>query len=372
MNRASNNLLAISCVLLLGAFACGGSGGGTIGRGVQTQTATPSINHTATSAGGQIVTLADSVAGTTIYYTLDGTTPTASSPQYFAPFLVSSNATVTAVAKFSGQSDSAPVTQAVTASILPGSLVWSDEFSNSTGANKQPDPSVWTYDTGSSGFGNQELETYCASGSSTAPCDTTNPNAYVGTDGYLHIVARKPAAGVYTSARLKSQGLFSFSSGRIEARIMLTEGQGLWPAFWMLGNNINVMPWPACGEQDIMEHINAPNPDWIAGSIHATNLNETNQFPGSTGQSFSAAMWHTYGMIWTKGSISYYVDSPSNVYATFTNSNLPSGAVWPFDSNSGGFILLNFAVGGTWPGSPDTTTPFPAEMLVDYVRIYAN
>jgi beta-glucanase (GH16 family) len=277
---------------------------------------------------------------------------------------------VTAVARSTGQTDSATVSQTVTTGIVSGSLLWSDEFSNSTGANAQPNPAIWIYDTGNGGFGNQELETYCAWGSTASPCDTANPNAYVGTDGYLHIVARKPSAGAYTSARLKSQGLFSFSSGRIEARIMLPEGQGLWPAFWLLGNDINVNPWPACGEQDIMEHINAPSPDWVAGSIHGTNLNGTDQFPGSTGQSFSASGWHTYGMIWSKGSVSYYVDSPSNVYASFTTSN--TTGTWPFDSNSGDFIILNLAVGGNWPGSPDGTTQFPSEMLVDYVRIYAN
>jgi len=249
--------------------------------------------------------------------------------------------------------------------------VWSDEFSNSTGANAQPNPSLWTYDTGNSGFGNSELENYCAWGSSSSPCDPANPNAYVGTDGYLHIVARNPAASVYTSARLKSQGLFSFDYGRIEARIKLPEGQGLWPAFWLLGNNITASPWPACGEQDIMEHIDAPSPDWVEGSIHGTGLNGGIQYLGG-GASFSASDWHVYGMIWSKGTVSYYVDTPSNVYATFMNSGLPAGEVWPFESNGGAFVILNLAVGGNWPGSPDGTTPFPSEMLVDYVRIYTN
>lgn len=148
---------------------------------------------------------------------------------------------------------------------------------------------------------------------------------------------------------------------------MLPEGQGLWPAFWLLGNNINVTPWPACGEQDIMEHIDAPSPDWIAGSIHGTNLNGSNEYSPAA---FTASGWHTYGMIWSKASVSYYVDSPSNIYATFTPSN--TSGTWPFDSGSGVFIILNLAVGGSWPGNPDETTPFPSSMLVDYVRVYTN
>src|SRR6266566_4652035 len=102
--------------------------------------------------------------------------------------------------------------------IPSGTLVWSDEFANSTGAPAQPDPTIWTYDTGNSGFGNNELENYCAWGSSTSPCSTANPSAFVGTDGYLHIQAQQPSAGVYTSARLKTQGLFSFQYGRFEVR----------------------------------------------------------------------------------------------------------------------------------------------------------
>lgn len=368
-------------VFLLGAFAlvtlaCGGSTstGGTGGGGGATQAATPVISTAAAQNGAQIVTLSDSTAGATIYYTLDGSTPSSSSAQYFAPFLVDSTVTVKAMAVVSGDTASSIASQAFSIDVPSGTLVWSDEFANSTGANAQPNPQIWTYDTGAGGWGNQELETYCQWGSSASPCSAASPNAYVGTDGYLHIVAQQPSAGTYTSARLKTQGLFSFAYGRIEARMQIPEGQGLWPAFWLLGNNIATVNWPACGEQDVMEHINAPLPDWIAGSLHGTNLNLTEQFPGSTGQSFDASAWHTYGMIWTKGSIEYYVDSPSNIYATYSASNLSSqpGAVWPFDSGSGAFIILNLAVGGNWPGSPNSATAFPAQVLVDYVRLYTN
>ena len=179
------------------------------------------------------------------------------------------------------------------------------------------------------------------------------------------------------SARLKSQGLFSFQYGRIEARMMLPESQGMWPAFWLLGNNITTVSWPACGEADIMEHIDGavpPSPnlgvDWIAGSVHggttSTHADGSQQYHPA---GFSAAAWHTYGMIWTKNQVQFYVDDPANIYATFNSSNF-NGA-WPFDQGPM-FIILNLAVGGDWPGSPNTTTVFPGPMLVDYVRIYTN
>lgn len=367
--------LALLSAMSASVLACGSGGStGTGGGGGATSAATPTITTAAAQNGAQIVALADSTSGATMYYTVDGSAPSSSSIQYFAPFLVDSSVTVKAIATAAGDTASAVASQSFSISVPSGTLVWSDEFSNSTSSNAQPDPQTWTYDTGAGGWGNQELETYCAWNSSSSPCSSSSPSAYVGTDGYLHIVAQQPSSGVYTSARLKTEGLFSFTYGRIEARMQIPEGQGLWPAFWLLGNNIATVSWPACGEQDIMEHINAPLPDWVAGSIHGTSLNMTEQFPGTTGGSFAASDWHTYGMIWTKGSISYYVDSPSNVYATYTASNLSSqpGAVWPFDSGSGAFIILNLAVGGTWPGSPNGSTTFPSQVLVDYVRLYTN
>lgn len=250
-------------------------------------------------------------------------------------------------------------------------LIWSDEFNGAT-APSAPNPQNWTYDTGGGGWGNNELETYCAYGSSSAPCDAKNPNAYVGTDGYLHIVARNPASGVYTSARMKTQGLQSFQYGRIEARIKMPVGQGMWPAFWMLGDDINAQPWPACGEMDIMESIGS-KPSTNYGSIHGTGFTGTaigTAYNLPAGQKFGDG-FHTFGILWSPKLIKFYVDSPTNVYATYTPSSLPKGAVWPFDSGKF-FFILNVAVGGAWPGSPDKTTVFPQEMLVDYVRVYAE
>jgi beta-glucanase (GH16 family) len=248
-------------------------------------------------------------------------------------------------------------------------LVWSDEF-NATGtaAQSQPNPLNWTYDTGAGGWGNQELETYCGWGSATAPCDAANPNAYVGSDGYLHIVARTDSKGNFTSARLKTQGLQSFQYGRIEASIQIPAGQGMWPAFWMLGNNITTVSWPACGELDIMENI-GKEPDTIHGSVHGPNYNTGLPDVLPAGAKFSAA-FHTFGMIWSPNKVQYYVDSPTNIYATFTPSTIPGGT-WPFEQGKF-FFILNVAVGGSWPGSPDATTTFPQQMLVDYVRVYSE
>ena len=181
--------VVISAALLCG---CGSSGGGTITAPTQTPAAAPTISTTPAQGSAVIVSLASSTSGATIYYTVDGSTPTTASQIYEAPFLVASNLTVKAIAAVSGNTDSTVASQNFTPNIPSGTLVWSDEFSNSTAANAQPNPLVWTYDTGNSGFGNNELENYCAWGSTTSPCSTANPNAYVGTDGYLHIVARSP------------------------------------------------------------------------------------------------------------------------------------------------------------------------------------
>ena len=368
-----------SFLVMAWVCACGGGSGASAPTSpAVTQVAAPAISAKAALAGAQIISLSDNTAGAVIHYTVDGSTPTAASPVYTAPFLVASNLTLNAFATLSGDKDSTVTSQKFAVNIPSATLVWSDEFTNTTGSNQQPDPTVWTYDTGNSGFGNHELENYCAWASTAAPCDPASPNAYVATDGYLHVVARQPSAGVYTSARMKSEGLFSLQYGRLEAKIWLPEAQGLWPAFWTLGNNIESAGWPACGEQDIAERVNAAlSPDWNEGSVHGTGftgdvgLGTKYYFP--TGQ--TAAGWHTYGMIWKPNSVAYYIDDPTSPYATFTNpGSLTSlkGAVWPFDSGNSMFLIFNLAVGGDWPGSPNAATVFPAEIKVDYVRLYTN
>src|SRR5215471_2697085 len=248
-------------------------------------------------------------------------------------------------------------------------LIWSDEF-NGASSSAAPDPANWTYETGANGWGNHELEMYCSYGSSHSPCDAANPNVFVGRDGYLHIVARSGGHGHYTSARLKSEGLKSFQYGRIEARIKISKGEGFWPAFWMLGDNIKQVDWPACGELDIMENI-GKEPGAIHGSIHGTGFTGEQiglPFTLPAGQAFGDA-FHTFGLLWSPKKIEYYVDDPTHVYASFTPSSLAKGAVWPFDDGKF-FFLLNLAIGGDWPGPPDASSKFPQEMLVDYVRVY--
>ncbi len=361
---------------ILTAAGCGGSVSAQGSPSNPASTAAPAIATTPALNKAVVVTLSSSTPGATIYYTVDGSAPTTSSQIYEAPFLVASNLTVNAIAAAPGDSNSAVATKTFALNIPSGTLVWSDEFSNASAANAEPNPAVWTYDTGNTGFGNNELENYCAWGSSSSPCNPAAPSAYVGTDGYLHILAAQPSPGVYTSARLKTQGLFSFQYGRIEFRAQVPEAQGFWPAAWLLGNNIATVNWPACGEMDVLERINAAaTPDWNEGSIHGTGFTGGNigtKFNFPSGQ--TAAGWHTYGMIWSKGSVAYYVDDPASPYITYTPSSIASfsGTVWPYDAGQSNYIILNLAIGGSWPGPPNSTTPFPSQMLVDYVRIYTN
>lgn len=367
--------------LVVFVAGCGGGGGGSAGGTTPTppatpQAAAPAVATSAQQNGAAIVSLTSATAGAAIYYTVDGTAPTAASTKYEGPFLVAANVTVKAIATAAGTTTSAVTSQDFAPNIAAGTLVWADEFDNASGAPVAPNAVIWGYDTGNSGFGNHELETYCTATSSAAPCDAANPNAFVGTDGSLHIVARQPSAGVYTSARMKTQGLFSFQYGRLEVRARAPEAQGLWPAVWALGNNINTAGWPASGEQDILERVNgALTPDWNKGSVHGTgftgnDIGATYNFPAGE----TAAGWHTYGMIWKPGSVAYYVDDAAHPYTTIATTDLTghAGAVWPFDNGQSMFLIMNLAVGGDWPGSPDGTTPFPSEMQVDYVRLYTN
>jgi beta-glucanase (GH16 family) len=232
-------------------------------------------------------------------------------------------------------------------------LVWSDEFNEST-----INPDNWTYDlgTGSGGWGNNELEYY-----------TSRTNNVRIENGNLVIQARQESYGGmnYTSARLKSQGLQSWTYGRIEASIRLPSGQtqGLWPAFWMLGNNFGSVGWPECGEIDLMERVNLNTT--INGTIHWYDNGEADY--GSISSVLDFTQYHVYAIEWDPGMITWYVDGNPFLQANITNNINNTGAFHlPF------FILLNLAVGGNWPGSPDAATTFPATMYVDYVRVYQN
>jgi len=239
-------------------------------------------------------------------------------------------------------------------------LVWSDEFSGADGS--APEASKWSIQTGGNGWGNNELEYYTARSENVQVLGgnlviTAIKENYTGADG----VSRN-----YTSARLETKGLFSERYGRFEASIKIPKGQGMWPAFWMLGSDIDTNPWPACGEIDIMENI-GKEPAIVHGSLHGPGY-----APGNVTASYrlpSGALrdgFHLYAVEWDPQQIRFYVDSTQ--YATFTPSNLPSGSPWEF--NKPFFILLNVAVGGGWPGPPDQTTQFPQQMLVDSVRVY--
>ncbi len=244
----------------------------------------------------------------------------------------------------------------------PGAWVlsWSDEFDSGS----RPDESRWVYDIGGGGWGNQELQTY-----------TNRPDNAGLRDGLLVITARAERftgpdgiARDYTSARLKTKDRFAQTYGKFEARIKVPRGQGLWPAFWMLGADIDAVGWPQCGEIDVMEHIGR-EPTAIHGTLHGPG------YSGSGGQGIGATVadgrpiadaFHTFAVEWDPAAIRWYVDGRQ--YFSRTPSDLPAGTRWVFDHDF--FVLLNVAVGGSWPGNPDATTTFPQEMLVDYVRAY--
>ncbi len=248
-------------------------------------------------------------------------------------------------------------------------LVWSDEFNGAAGSF--PDSTKWNYDVGAGGWGNSELENYCAAGSNTAPCSTANPNAVMDGNGNLVIKAINNN-GTWTSARMNTQGKFSFTYGRVEARLRLTVGNGFWPAFWMLGNRINSVGWPTGGEDDIMEWVDSYGPTSTSSTTHgpgysgAHGIGARYTFPN--GGRIDDSGYHIYGLIRSQNLLQYYREIPSNVFLTITPSSIPSGDQWVY--NNPFFIIMNFAVGGNWFAGPDSTTPKNGSMLVDYVRVY--
>ncbi len=241
--------------------------------------------------------------------------------------------------------------------------VWQDEFNQAPGTG--PDPAKWVHDLGATGWGNKELQQYTASREN---CVVVNdPEATGGRALVLRAV--RMADGGYTSARLKTQGLFAVTHGRIEARLKLPRGQGIWPAFWMLGEGFDRVPWPLCGEIDIMELV-GHLPGTLHGSLHGPGYSGTHGLSKSTvlpgGGEFSGA-YHVFAVDWQPGRIEWLLDGVA--YHAVTPADLPAGATWVFDRKPF-FLLLNLAVGGAWPGYPDATTQFPQEYRVDYVRVY--
>ena len=240
----------------------------------------------------------------------------------------------------------------MSADSYPGkTLVWSDEFDG-----ESIDLNNWTYDLGSHGWGNQELQLYTSN----------SENSYV-HDGNLMIVA-KDEGSYYSSARMKSIGLQEFQYGRIDVRAVLPKGQGIWPAIWMLGANFPSAGWPACGEIDIMELIGS-SPNYVHGTVHFGNDYTQHQFTGQGtgipfGQTF-ADEFHVFSIDWNEDGITWYLD---DVEFFSVDTSVSGSQNYPFDNPF--FFILNIAVGGQWPGYPDETTEFPQFMAVDYVRVF--
>ncbi len=248
-------------------------------------------------------------------------------------------------------------------------LAWADEFDGPAGT--APDPAKWGYDLGigpgRDGWGNQELQTY------------TNRTANVSLDGEGHLVIkaiRENFTGVdgfaraYTSARLITKGKFEPTYGRIEARIKVPFGQGIWPAFWLLGANHPAVVWPNCGEIDVMEIIGR-EPSTVYSTLHGPGYSGaqglSDSFTLLEGKKF-ADDFHIFEVEWNPRDISFYVDGLH--YHTRKAPEFTGNRQWVFDHPF--YLLLNVAVGGNWPGYPDATTVFPQTMMVDYVRVYSD
>ena len=250
--------------------------------------------------------------------------------------------------------------------------LYEDDFDGAAGT--PPDPAVWSADLGDGtqgsapGWGNNELEYY-----------TDDPdNVALDGMGNLVITAREvaPDAGLtcyygpcrYTSARLKTQGKLAFTYGRVEARMQLPQGQGIWPALWGLGGNIGEVGWPQSGEIDIMENIGR-EPSTVHGTVHGPGYSGANGIgaPFELSGAAFADDFHTFALEWQPNKLQWFVDD--QLFSTVTPDDLPAGSAWVFDQPF--FLLLNLAVGGNWPGVPDETTRFPQTLKVDYLRVYS-
>lgn len=270
--------------------------------------------------------------------------------------LASSPTPAVVTAKLGSVDVQGTLTVTVSPAKAPWKLMWSDEFSGPQG--QSPAASSWTFDVGGDGWGNQQLE-----------FDTARPeNVSLDGEGHLAITARQESYGgrAYTSGRLKTEGLQAWTSGRFESRIKVPVGQGLWPAFWMLGSNISSVGWPYCGEIDVME-IRGSAPRVVWGSLHGPGysggapISASHTAPAGLDQDF-----HVYAVEWEDQHIAFELDG--TVYKEVTPQDLPPGTTWVFDHPF--FILLNLAVGGAFGGDPNAETVFPQSMLVDYVRVY--
>ncbi|TYT26412.1 glycoside hydrolase family 16 protein [Luteimonas viscosa] len=252
--------------------------------------------------------------------------------------------------------------EARSAAAATGVLVWADEFDTANTAD-------WTFETGGHGWGNNELQYY-----------TGGQNAFIQYDtmagsNVLVIEARRGApadascwygACQYSSTRMITRGKREFRHGRVEARIRLPQTQGIWPAFWMLGSNLGEVGWPQSGEIDIMEHVGF-EPDLTHGALHGPGYSGDTPFSGTHDLGERAdAGYHVYAMEWDGAGVRWFVDGQP--FYSVTRAQVEARGPWVFDQPF--FVLLNVAVGGNWPGSPDATSVFPQRMYVDWVRVY--
>lgn len=230
--------------------------------------------------------------------------------------------------------------------------VWTDEFEENT-----LNLDNWSYEIGNGcnqgicGWGNQELQDY-----------TSQEENITIRDGKLVITARNDN-GNYTSARIKTEDKVELQYGRIDIRARLPEGQGIWPATWMLGANISEVGWPSCGEIDIMELV-GNEPSVVHGTVHYENNGyKTNTGSRSLPQGKYSDLFHVFTIVWDQDIVTWYVDNQP--FKTFRRSGINN---YPF--NAPFFFIFNVAIGGLWPGNPDQTTEFPQEMVIDYIRVF--
>ena len=246
-------------------------------------------------------------------------------------------------------------------------LTWRDEFDGPAGASF--DRAKWVAESGGEGWGNRERQFY-----------TARPeNVALDGEGHLVITARaEPDTAAFrcwyggcrfTSARLKTAGLFEQAYGKFEARMRLPRGQGIWPAFWMLGADIGNVGWPASGEIAIRENIGR-EPAIVHGPVHGPGYSGAQSIGGADTLAAGALAddFHVYGVEWEPRAIRWYRDGRE--YYRIDPTRLPAGARWAFDHPH--FLLLNLAVGGNWPGEPDATSTYPQRLVVDWVRAYAR
>lgn len=259
-----------------------------------------------------------------------------------------------------------------------GAPAWADEFDGS--AAQLPDPAKWTFDQEPVGaLSGGDRQVYCSPRSGgPAGCDPHRPNAFLDGSGHLVLRAQKNASGVWTLVRISTHGLKDFHYGRIEVRMRMPVGTGLWPSFIMVGSNKDSVGWPASGSIDVAENVsstassNGLGPTMIRSTLHGPRYFGSNglwhDFRLPAGARVDDSAFHTYGIIWSPGMVQFYVDDPANVYFVHEANDIPEGGAWVFDHPF--YIQLSLGAGGDWAGPTDASTPNPADLVIDYVRAY--